>query len=170
MAKDSIRKEHWNVGNDLHESVDHSDEFVIRDESSLSRMPPDLNAWASQNCEFRLYYAYGGYGGSDSKVREFWQRYRAAIPMQETASGYRILRVLIGLERPLWVAEHCRSSWEEIDRQKEHEREVSGAGGAQPLPRFWNTHGRRKFGDSGLTLRCRIRRLRHVRNRRPATM
>lgn len=129
-------KEHWNTGSDLHQSVDHSEEFVMRDEPSLSRMPENLGEWASQACEFRLYYTYGGYGGSDSQVRENWRRYMAAIPIEEPGSRYRVLRVLIGLERPLWVVEHCGSSWEEIDRQKERERKAGGAKGTSAYSEF----------------------------------
>jgi hypothetical protein len=52
--------------------------------------------------------------------------------------------MLIGLERPLWVVEHGRSTWEEIDRQKEHEREMSGSVGAQVTAKILKYV--RKFG------------------------
>ena len=131
-----IRKERWDAGSDLHNSVDHSEEFVIRDEPSLSRLPADLEAWSQQSCEFRLFYASGGYGGSDANVRELWRKYQAAFPPKDAESHYRILRVLIGLERPLWVVEHCGSSWETIRQQQDQESKAAGSDGAQVMEEF----------------------------------
>ena len=131
-----IRREHWDAGGDLHDSVDHSEEFVIRDEPSLSRLPADLEGWTRQSCEFRLYYTSGGYGGSDAQVREVWRRYRAAFPPKNADSRYRILRVLIGLERPLWVVQHCGSSWEAIRQQRDDEAKAAGAAGVQAMDEF----------------------------------
>lgn len=125
-----IKAEKWNAGSDLHDAVDYTQEFVIRDEPALSRLPEDLEAWTHQNCQFRLYYTFGGYGGSDSQVRELWQKYLTAFPREENHSYYRILRVLIGLERPLWVVEHCGTSWRQIDEKQTEEARLTGAVGA----------------------------------------
>jgi hypothetical protein len=76
--EERIQKEHWDAGSDLHDSVDHSEEFVVRDEPSLSRLPPDLDSWTWQFCEFRLYYTSGGYGGSDTNVRKLPRGRRSA--------------------------------------------------------------------------------------------
>lgn len=131
-----IKKEHWDAGRDLHNSVDHTEEFIIRDEPSLSRLPTDLDGWTRQSCEFRVYYTSGGYGGSDAKVRELWRKYRAAFPPKDTDSRYRILRVLIGLERPLWVVQRCGSSWEAIRQQQDQEGKAAGSEGAQVMDKF----------------------------------
>ena len=131
-----IQKKHWDAGADLRDSVDHSEEFVIRDEPSLSRLPADLDGWTRQSCEFRLYYTSGGYGGSDAEVRELWRKYYSAFPEKDTDLHYRVLRVLIGLERPLWVVQHCGSSWEEIRRQEEQERKTAGPEGGRVTEEF----------------------------------
>ncbi|MGD0975691.1 MAG: hypothetical protein ABR866_16505 [Candidatus Korobacteraceae bacterium] len=125
-----IRAEGWNAGSDLHYAVDHTQEFVIRDEPSLSRLPADAEAWTHQDCEFQLYYTSGGYGGSDSEVRELRRKYLSAFPQKANHPYYRILRVLIGLERPLWVVQHCGASWQQIKDQQSEEAKLTGAAGA----------------------------------------
>ena len=131
-----IRAEGWNAGSDLHYAVDHTQEFVIRDEPSLSRLPSDPEAWTHQNCEFQLYYTFGGYGGSDSEVRGLWREYLGAFPQTASFSYYRILRVLIGLERPLWVVQHCGASWQEIKDQQSQEAKLTGTIGAEIQHKF----------------------------------
>lgn len=131
-----IKAEHWDAGSDLHYSVEYTEEFVIRDEPSLSRLPADREAWTHQNCEFQLYYTSGGYGGSDSEVRELWRKYLDAFPQQANHSYYRILRVLIGLQRPLWVVQHCGVSWQQIRDRKSEEAKQTGAIGAQTQSAF----------------------------------
>lgn len=128
---DRIKAEHWDAGSDLHYSVDYTEEFVIRDEPSLSRLPADADAWTRQDCEFELYYTSGGYGGSDSEVRELWRKYLDAFPQNASGTHYRILRVLIGLQRPLWVVQHCGPSWQQITDQKSEEANQTGVAGAQ---------------------------------------
>jgi hypothetical protein len=133
--EERIQKKHWDAGSDLHDSVDHSEEFVVRDEPSLSRLPPDLDSWTRQFCEFRLYTS-GGYGGSDAKVRELWRNYRAVFPPKDTGTRYRILRALIGLERPLRIVQHCGSSWEAIRQQRDQEENTTGSEGARLMTEF----------------------------------
>ena len=85
-----IRAERWNAGADLHDAVDHTQEFVIRDEPSLSRLPSDPEAWTHQDCAFQLYYTFGGYGGSDSEVRHLWRNTLVHFPRRPAplTTGY----------------------------------------------------------------------------------
>jgi hypothetical protein len=128
-----ITAEGWSAGSDLHDAVDHTEEFVILDELSLSHLPADLDAWTHQDCEFQLYYTSGGYGGSDSQVRELWRSYLSAFPQNSTRPYFRVLRVLIGLERPLWVVERCGTSWQQISDQQSEEAKLTGDRGKQAL-------------------------------------
>jgi hypothetical protein len=136
QLEERIKAEGWNAGSDLHDVVDHTREFVIRDEPSLSRLPSDPEAWTRQNCEFQLYYTFGGYGGSDSEVRGLWREYLGAFPQQAGSPYYRMLRVLIGLERPLWVVQHCGTSWQEIKDQQSQEAKLTGTIGVATLRKF----------------------------------
>ncbi len=131
-----IETEHRNAGSDLHFATDHTQEFVIRDEPSLSRLPNDMDVWTHQSCEFQLYYTVGGDGGSDSEVRKALTN-RAAFP-QTDQHYYRILRVLIGLERPLWVVQHCGVSWQQIAQQRSEESKVIGAAGAEAQQKMFS--------------------------------
>lgn len=131
-----INTEKWEAGADLHYAVDHTEEFVMRDEPSLSRLPSAPEVWSHQFCEFQLYYTSGGYGGSDSDVRELWRKYLGTFPKGADRTYYRVLRVLIGLERPLWVVQHCGVSGQQVREQKSEEAKLTGAAGANAQHSF----------------------------------
>jgi hypothetical protein len=75
--------------------VDHTQEFVIRDEPSLSQLPAHRETATHQDREFRLYYTSEGYGGGDLEVCEFGRKYLSEFPKEENRSNYRMLRRML---------------------------------------------------------------------------
>jgi hypothetical protein len=149
--EERIQKEHWDAGSDLHESVDHSEEFVVRDEPSLSRLPPDLDSWTWQFCEFRLYYTSGGYGGSDTNVCKLWRNYRAVFPPEDTGTRYRLCSTVGPLGR--------RSANNEIKK-----RIPPGLSVHRSRRSFGSMSERSKSGGFALIQRCRFRESPLVQN------